>query len=110
MRIEWLALPAVSLIIVAAALGQDASDPAGSARLLTGTAAFGDWRSDAPLVSRKITVDALPKPYATRSAGNPPRVVERPVGALPKVPPGFQAELFAADLEDPRALVTAPNG
>jgi hypothetical protein len=26
------------------------------------------------------------------------------------VPPGFQAELFASDLKDPRALVVAPNG
>jgi glucose/arabinose dehydrogenase len=97
------------LILAAAAFGQDAANP-GSARVLTGAAAFGDWTSAAPLVRRKITVDDLPKPYANRSAGNPPGVVERPAGISPKVPPGFRADVFAAGLKDPRALVTAPNG
>src|SRR5262249_44471055 len=45
-----------------------ASDTLGE--LLVGKAAFGDWRTDAPLVRRKIT--DLPPPYATRSASNPP--------------------------------------
>ena len=112
MRIEILALPAgfFLAILAAAALGQDAGDPAGSTRLLTGTAAFGDWRADAPLIRRKITVDDLPRPYATQSVSNHSRVVARPTGASPKVPPGFQAELVASGLHDPRALVTAPNG
>jgi hypothetical protein len=69
------------------------SDPLGE--LLVGKAAFGDWRTDAPLVRRKIT--ELPPPYATRSVANPPRVIARPVSAAPKVPPGFQVELFASD-------------
>jgi len=112
MRSELLALPTGVLLaaLAAAALGQDASDPAAGARLLTGAAAFGDWRADAPLIRRKITVDDLPKPYATHSASNFPRAVSRPPGASPKVPPGFTAELFASGLEDPRALVVAPNG
>jgi glucose/arabinose dehydrogenase len=112
MRIEGFAVAGGVLLaaLAAAALGQDAGDAAGSAWLLTGTAAFGDWRADAPLVRRKITVDDLPKPYATRSASNPPRVVERPAGTSPKVPPGFAAEPFATGLDDPRAIVTAPNG
>ena len=78
--------------------------------LLTGKAAFGDWRTDAPLVRRKITASDLPPPYATRSAENPPRVIARPASAAPKVPPGFQVDLFASDLRDPRTVRVAPNG
>ena len=76
--------------------------------LLVGKAAFGDWHADAPLVRRKIT--ELPPPYATRSTSNPPRVVGKPVSAAPKVPPGFQVELFASNLRDPRMVRVAPNG
>ena len=78
--------------------------------LLTGAAAFTDWRADAPGVRRRITPDDLPPPYATRPASNGPRVVRRPAHAQPKVPPGFQVELFASRLDEPRTLVTAPNG
>src|SRR5436190_13056997 len=105
-----LALATCMLLAPAgAALAQSGPDPADNSRLRTGRAAFGDWRADAPLVRRKITVDDLPKPFATRSSNNFPRVVAR-AAALPKVPPGFRAELFASDLKDPRALVVAPNG
>jgi glucose/arabinose dehydrogenase len=76
--------------------------------LLIGKPAFGDWRTDAPLVRRKIT--DLPQPYATRSASNPPRVIAKPVSAVPRVPPGFQVELFASNLRDPRTVRVAPNG
>src|SRR5215831_1455480 len=37
---------------------------------LYGKSAFGDWRMDAPLVRRKITIADLPRPYATWSAYN----------------------------------------
>src|SRR5262249_40341257 len=110
MRFGSLALATCMLLVPAAAtLVQSGPDPADNSRLLTGRAAFGDWRADAPLVRRKITVHDLPKPFATRSSNNFPRVVARRA-ASPKVPPGFQAELFASDLKDPRALVVAPNG
>ncbi len=94
------------LLLAPTVLAQGASDSIGE--LLEGKAAFGDWRSDAPLVRRKIT--ELPPPFATRSAANPPRVIARPAAAAPKVPPGFQVELFAANLRDPRVLRVAPNG
>jgi hypothetical protein len=58
------------------------------------------WRADAPSVRHKIT--ELPPPYATRSASNPPSIIAKPVSAAPKVPPGFQVELFASNLRDPR--------
>ena len=95
-----------SLLLAPAVLAQGASDSIGE--LLEGKAAFGDWRSDAPLVRRKIT--ELPPPYATRSASNAPRVIAKPAAAAPKVPPGFQVEMFAANLRDPRVLRVAPNG
>jgi glucose/arabinose dehydrogenase len=71
---------------------------------------FGDYRGDAPGVRRHITVADLPAPFATPSARNSPSVVERPAGALPVVPPGFQVALFADGLEEPRAIRVAPNG
>src|SRR5262249_18562764 len=68
---------ACSLLLAPAGFAQDASDSIGV--LLEGKAAFGDWRSDAPLVRRKIT--ELPPPFATRSAANPPRVVVKSAAA-----------------------------
>jgi glucose/arabinose dehydrogenase len=37
-------------------------------------------------------------------------VIAKPISAAPKVPPGFQVELFASDLRDPRTVRVAPNG
>jgi len=79
-------------------------------KLLSGAAAFGDWRQDAPGVRRHITASDLPQPYATRSAARSPRVVARPQGALPKVPSGFEVAPFATGLDGPRLLRVAPNG
>src|SRR5262249_56559971 len=47
---------------------------------------------------------------ATRSVDNGPRVIDRPNGAWPQVPPGFKITEFAKDMENPREVVTAPNG
>jgi glucose/arabinose dehydrogenase len=79
-------------------------------RVLTGAAAFGDWRADSPGVWRHITPADLPPPGATPSASNVPRTVARPAGAVPQVPPGFKVALFASGLNAPRALRVAPNG
>jgi glucose/arabinose dehydrogenase/cytochrome c2 len=78
--------------------------------LLVGRAAFGDWRSDAPGVRRRIGVSDLPPPFATPSAGNAPSIVDRPDGAVPLAPPGFHVTLFASGLEHPRLMTVAPNG
>lgn len=77
---------------------------------LTGSAAFGDWRSDKPGTSRLIRPEDLPKPGATPSAGNSPHVVTRPASAIPQVPAGFKVELFAEGLNGPRQMRVAPNG
>ncbi len=70
----------------------------------------GAWQNAAPGVSHHITVADLPAPYATTSAGNPPRVEPRPDGANVSVPPGFTAKIFASGLDNPRYLRVAPNG
>ena len=51
---------------------------------LTGNAAFGDWRSDTPGVSRLIKPEDLPKPGATPSAANVSHIVPRPPSAVPQ--------------------------
>ena len=85
------------------------SAPAADA-VRTGATAFGDWRSDAPGVQRRITPADLPPPYATPPAARPPSRVARPAGALPKAPPGFSVDLLASGLSTPRVIRTAPNG
>jgi hypothetical protein len=111
MRIEAIAIAAAAFTVALTAPAvRDGATAAERGQLLTGAAAFTDWRADAPTVRRKITVDDLPAPFATRSASNDARVVARPPGASPQVPPGFQVELFASGLREPRTLVTAPNG
>lgn len=73
-------------------------------------APFTDFRYEKPGTARKITVADLPEPYATDSARNGADLVQRPQGAMPIVPPGFRVELYAAGLDNPRWMRTAPNG
>jgi glucose/arabinose dehydrogenase len=84
--------------------------PAEESKVLAGPAAMTDWKEDAPGVRRKFTVDDLPKPNPEQSVRNQPKLVKRPEGARPKVPSGFIVEEFAAGLNNPRVIVTAPNG
>lgn len=81
-----------------------------SKNLLTGQAAFVDYRTLKPGTFRKITVADLPKPFATESAGNFPRVIARPADAWPQAPAGFKVDLFASGLKGPRQMRLAPNG
>ena len=60
--------------------------------------------------STRITAKDLPAPYATNSAWNWARVVDRPKNAWPQAPAGFKVELFATGLDEPRKIITAPNG
>ena len=71
---------------------------------------FADFRNQAPGIVHKITVADLPRPYATNSIDNGPNMVPRPKDAWPQAPPGFKVELYAADLDNPRLIRTAPNG
>src|SRR5829696_3068213 len=75
----------------------------------------GDAQTTPPVASGKmqhyeVRADRLPKAYHTSSAGNPPRVISRPANAKLILPPKFKVSLWAADFDDPRNMVLAPNG
>lgn len=57
-----------------------------------------------------IRFEDLPAPYATKSAGNRPVVIDRPVGAQLRLPEGFEVSLFADGLQHPRAMAVASDG
>ena len=78
--------------------------------LREGKVAFGSWQLDKPGTIRLIKPQDLPAPGATRSAANVSRIVPRPAGAAPQVPPGFKIELFVDGLNGPRIVRVAPNG
>jgi glucose/arabinose dehydrogenase len=73
-------------------------------------APFTDYRFEKPGTVRKITVEDLPQPFATKSANNSPKVVARPSDAWPKTLPDFSVQQYASGLNNPRLIVTAPNG
>lgn len=57
------------------------------------------------------TTEGLPKPFATESVRNPPKVVAQPNGAKLEVPPGFNVEVFSeGDYRNPRWVKQGPNG
>jgi glucose/arabinose dehydrogenase len=62
------------------------------------------------LQHHEIRADQLPAPYASPSAGNPPRVAAQPAGARLRVPPGFTISVFADGLDDPRHMIQTANG
>ena len=93
-----------------AAASPGAAPDGGTGKVLTGPAAFGDWRSDAPGVRRHIRLEDLPAPFATPSARNSPRVVPRPSDASPSAPDGWRVDLFAEGLDVPRQIRVAPAG
>ena len=97
---------AVAVLAFAVVLAADNAKITG---LLTGQAAFVDARNVKPGMFRKITADALPKPYATPSNSNT-KLADRPAGALPQVAPGFKVELLVDKLTNPRQIRIAPNG
>jgi glucose/arabinose dehydrogenase len=107
MHRRWLRIPLTLASIGVASIvgGQTTPD-----KLLTGKAAFGDWRSDAPGLRRLITPADLPPAYATRSATNFSIDTLRPRDARPKAPPGFVVGLFASGLDAPRIIRASPNG
>jgi len=120
---SWASLPRQQrwqIVSYVQALGQPQSAPAGNQiadspvpRKLNApppTPPFTDFRYEKPGETRKITLQDLPSPFATSSAGNGPKVVARPEGAWPQVPQGFKVEQYAAGLDNPRIIRTAPNG
>ncbi len=98
---------AVLALISSSACAQNGKNAQSAAAPL---APFTDYRYEKPGTVHKITARDLPAPYATHSAMNWARVVDRPRNAWPQAPPGFKVELFASGLDEPRNIVTAPNG
>jgi len=87
-----------------------AASSSGALKDASPNAPFTDFRYEKPGTVRKITVNDLPKPFATQSAENGADAVSRPENAWPVAPAGFKVELFASGLDNPRLLLTAPNG
>jgi glucose/arabinose dehydrogenase len=90
--------------------------PLAAQEVLTGEAAFGAAEDDAPGLRRHITAADLPAPSLIENDPeapdfqNAPTLVPRPDGAMPQLPEGFTAEVFATGLTQPRVIRIAPNG
>jgi glucose/arabinose dehydrogenase len=84
-------LAAVGLILAAPATGGAAGPPRVGDRVV-------------------VAADALPAPAPETSVANPPERVARPAAAVPAVPGGFSASLFADGLSHARWLAVAPGG
>ena len=69
-----------------------------------------DWKKDYPGRAHRIDVAALPAPYASASAANFPKLIDKPANAKLQLPPGFKIAVFASDLKGPRSMRVAPNG
>src|SRR5271167_2568733 len=91
-------------------LAMTATSLASAQSVRVGGDAYGDWRSDAPGVMRKITPADLPAPLASPSTANRSKVVPKPAGAEPKTMPGFAVTAFVTGMAGARVLRVAPNG
>lgn len=70
-------------------------------------------RSATPAGAQHYEIDSsrLPPPYATRSATSVGFVIGRPSGARLRLPPGFEARVWASSgMSEPRMMCLAPNG
>jgi glucose/arabinose dehydrogenase len=103
----WMTTLTMSLILVA---GTRAQNSGSAPQVLKGEGTFTDWNNERPGNRYTIKASDLPKPYATDSAPNQSKVVPRPADAWPKVPSGFKIDQALTGLDEPRTIVTAPNG
>ena len=58
----------------------------------------------------KITLNSLPKAFATNSASKSPNVIAVPQNPTVNVPSGFQVNVYADNLDAPRWLTLTPSG
>ena len=86
------------------------TQPAAAQRSVAIPTTGGDWREDRPGRVHRIDLAKLPAPYATASATNFPKLIDKPTDAKLSVPKGFKVDVFARDLQGPRTLRLAPNG
>ncbi|HEV2388633.1 MAG TPA: sorbosone dehydrogenase family protein [Candidatus Acidoferrales bacterium] len=73
-------------------------------------APYTDYRAERPGRVHRITINDLPEPHATNSVFNLPEVEARPADAWPQAPAGFEVQLYATGLANPRLIRAAPNG
>jgi glucose/arabinose dehydrogenase len=78
--------------------------------VLKGQDAFGNWEQNQPGTVRMLGIADSPAPTPEESASNGPGTVPMPDGAMPKVEDGFQIEMVASGIANPRAIRFAPNG
>jgi glucose/arabinose dehydrogenase len=106
---SWINAAALSFLATGW-LALAAGEKIDNKNLVTGPNAFGDAPQLKPGTFHKITAADLPEPFATSSSRNTAKMVPRPDNKWPQAPPGFKVDLFAAKLEQPRKILTAPNG
>jgi glucose/arabinose dehydrogenase len=104
---EMSASITVGFLLISAVACAESANPA---RAPAPPAPFTDYRYEKPGTLHRITPADLPPPYATKSATNGPKLVDRPKNAWPQAPAGFKVELFADGFDEPRKILTAPNG
>jgi len=110
MKKAFVCMIAMALYFPGAAAFARSAKPCGNGPVLTGQSAFTNYKKEKPGVCRKITLADLPQPYATKSAGNDAHIVPRPANVWPETLPGFKVDLYAKGLDNPRLIITAPNG
>ncbi len=111
--VSILLMLGTGIAVVAAPQAQEprvSSPSQNSANLLRGEGPLNDWNNERPGNRHLIRPADLPKPYASESATNASKVAPRPQNAWPQAPEGFKVELLLTGLEQPRNIVTAPNG
>jgi glucose/arabinose dehydrogenase len=100
----------IALVFLTVTWAQRPDSAPSSTKVLRGEGSFNDWGNERPGNRYLIKASDLPKPYATESSSNQSKVVPRPSDAWPKVPEGFKIDMVVTGLDNPRAIVTAPNG
>jgi glucose/arabinose dehydrogenase len=58
----------------------------------------------------QISPEKLPPPFASDSASNSPKILPIPAQPILNVPEGFQVNVFAENLDNPRWLALTPTG
>jgi glucose/arabinose dehydrogenase len=100
------------LLLPACRFQPRAGEPASPLALPSSAKATATSINTQPLTPQpmRVTLESLPPPFATDSATRPPQVVPIPERPTLQVPAGFQVNVFAEGLEQPRWLALTPTG
>ena len=113
-QVHHVVLAPLAVLALTACMQSGGSRPSSPVAGEPSADVLADWSSDAP--GRRLHIRPGDVPAA--ETGNDPeksiagnvKVVDRPADALPQVPDGFVAEVYASGFEMPRTLRRAPNG